>query len=658
MRKSSSIINLQTFIVMSKKSIFLAAIVVGMTFASCANDDFMGESSGTTSQTKKEAPIVFSGGASSLTRADLYGSAAATKLGNKFVVYGIKHLTAVEDNTAANDAVVFNNFQVAWQSATAGTTESNSSDWEYVGKQSYDATPTSQAVKYWDYSADHGYTFYAFSYHKDAPTDEAPGLSYPANQSKDDVYIKKTTTDGTSLYNKGYEVTIKPAATLNNLYFSERVPVVKDDYDKIVSFTFRNIGAKVRVGFYETIPGYSVKIDKFYLDNDAEAAITDFTKMNNAYTTGFGAALQNVKRDVSQKLNVTYYNATTETTVINRPKMTNPDAGYYYNLKLGDNVINNTLSDKVSNPTWDQAGGAYTPVFPFEDNTNPLLLKLDFTLTATDGSSDVIKVRGARAIVPAEYVKWKSNFAYTYIFKISDKTNGTTGDVDANGDPTTDPTGLKAITFDAIVVDVTEELQQTITSVSSNTITTYAEGALVDDTESECEYYKGKPIYVVVTGEDHNVITPSAIGAAAGNAQVYKLNKAATEAEVLGQLTGSPMGITLTGLTTPAATIGTTIPLVDGTTPSISNVKFSPSSAGTYAFVYTTTAYVAPTYAIQTSGTYDSSKTYYMLSGSGAYYPVSVTTEAAFNENKSKLYLQTAAGTPGVYDVKIIKVVE
>jgi len=47
-----------------------------------------------------------------------------------------------------------------------------------------------------------------------------------------------------------------------------------------------------------------------------------------------------------------------------------------------------------------------------------------------------------------------------------------------------------------------------------------------------------------------------------------------------------------------------------------------------------------------------------MLSGSGAYYPVSVTTEAAFNENKSKLYLQTAAGTPGVYDVKIIKVVE
>jgi hypothetical protein len=45
-----------------------------------------------------------------------------------------------------------------------------------------------------------------------------------------------------------------------------------------------------------------------------------------------------------------------------------------------------------------------------------------------------------------------------------------------------------------------------------------------------------------------------------------------------------------------------------------------------------------------------------MLSGSGAYYAVSVPTEAAFEANKANLYLQTAAGTPGDYDVKVIKV--
>ena len=368
----------------------------------------------------------------------------------------------------------------------------------------------------------------------------------------------------------------------------------------------------------------------------------------------FYAALQNVNRTVDQTLDVTYYD-NTDATIENRPKLTNPAAGYLYNLKtgLGSGLVGTTLATTSSNPTWDN-GGAYTPVFPFEANTNPLLLKLDFTLTADDGSPDVIQVKGARAIVPAQFVQWKSNFAYTYIFKISDKTNGTTGDVDANDDPITDPEGLKPITFDAIVVDMEDELQQTISSVSTRSITTYAEGAIVN------EYYVGKSIYTVIsTKTTGGVITPSAIGSAATEAQVYKLSQAATEAEVFAKLTGSPIkGLTLTALTTPAATIESTVPLADGTTPSIANVKFTPSATGYYAYVYTTTAYVAPSYLNQASGAYDSSKTYYMKTDNGTYYAVAVTSAAAFDEHKAQLYVidPANAGTPGVYDVKVIKV--
>ena len=622
-----------------KTNLFFAALA-SIVLVGCTSNDFVGDTPPTKTQNVTEGAINFSSGTTALTRADLYGGSAATKLGNKFVVYGTKH-TAAEDKTATNDAVVFNNFQVAYTASTAGTTPSNSSDWEYVGLQAYDATPTSQGIKYWDYSAAEGYTFYAFS---------SSDINYPAGAS-DLVSVSKVTTDGNSLYNKGYMVTVKDGATLNNLYFSDRVPVAKSNYDKTVDLTFRNMGAQVRVGFYETIPGYSVKIDKFYIDEDASAAVTTFPAMKDAKTDGFYASLQNVKTSVDQTLNVTYYEATTETQVINRPKVTNPTGGYDYSLKLGEatDFIGETLGTSSASPLWtDGATGAYTPVFPFEGNTNPLLLKLDFTLTADDGSNDVIHVRGARAVVPAQYVQWKSNFAYTYIFKISDKSNGTTGEVDGNGDPT-DPEGLKPITFDAIVVDVTEELQQTITSVSTNSITTYADGEIVN------EYTASKPIYVSISNTTTGaVITPSALGNAAGQAQIYKLNKAATEAEVLAQLTGSPMGITLTAEST---TLGTTIPLVDGTTPAISNVYFTPSAANTYyAYVYTTTAYVAPTYAVQTSGTYSSGNTYYMLSDSGAYFTVTVPNEAAFNENKAKLYVQTDAGTPGVYDVKVIKV--
>ena len=631
--------NFKNFLSM-KKFLFMAAALVAM--ASCSNNDYFGDSptealadgQGLTNAINFGFDVPYT------TRAAYkYGSDAATKLGEKFVVYGTKHIADVEDKTATYDAPVFNNFQVQWAASTAGTTASNSSDWEYVGKQSYDATPTAQGIKYWDYSAANGYTFTAFS---------STDITYPKNGT-DLVSVTKVASDESSLYNKGYEVTVKSGATLNNLYFSDRVEVPKAKFGNTVSLTFRNVGAKVRFGFYETIPGYSVQIDKFYIDDANSAAVTDFANMNDAQDDGFYASLQNVKTSADQTINVTYYSSGD---VINRPKVSNPTGGYNYYIKIGTGAIIGTdLADNSANPTWAVAAGAYTPVFPFEGNSNPLLVKLDFTLTADAEPHDVIHVRGARAIVPAKYVQWKGNFAYTYIFKISDMTNGTTGAVDANGDPT-DPEGLKAITFDAVVIDVDNEKQETITTVSTNSITTYAQGAIVN------EYSNGKPIYVSITDNStHNVITPSAIGTAAGEAQVYKLSASASEASVLAKLNGSPQPFTMTATTlTEAAAIGTTVPLADGTTPAISNVEFTPSAAGTYAYVYTTTAYVAPGYTVQTEGTYNSGNTYYMKNASNTYYVVSVPNAEAFNDNKSSLYLRTSAGTAGVYDVKVIKV--
>lgn len=618
-----------------KKFFSILSALVLVTLFGCTNDEIVGNN--TSVNPKDAGAIAFSGGSSMITRTTSYGATAAAKLGNTFVVYGTKHVTA-EDKTATNDAVVFNNFQIKWTSASAGSNESNASDWGYLGLQSYDATPTSQGIKYWDYSAAQGHTFYAFS---------SSDISFPKNAS-DLVSVTKTTTDETSLYNKGYAVTIKNGASLNNLYFSDRVPVAKADYDKTVNFTFRNVATLLRVGFYETIPGYRVQIDKFYIDDDATAAVTSFAAMKDAKTDGFYASLQNVKGSTDQTVNVTYYD-NSDPTIENRAKLTNPTGGYNYALKLGSgaSIIGTDLGISASSPTW--VNSEYTSVFPFEDNTNPLLLKLDFTMYAEDGSPDVIHVRGARAVVPAQYMKWKSNFAYTYIFKISDKTNGTTGNVDANDDPT-DPEGLMPITFDAIVYDVTEEQQQTISSVSSNSITTYAEGAIVN------EYTATKPIYVVASNSTTGaVITPTGLGDTDGKAQVYKLSKAATEAEVFAQLTGSPIGLTMEAET---ATLETTIPLADGSTPAISNVKFTPATAGTYAYVYTTTKYVAPTYVNQSAGTYDSSKTYYMKTANNVYYAVTVANTAAFNEHKAQLYIidSTAPGTPGKYDVKVIKV--
>ena len=98
-------------------------------------------------------------------------------------------------------------------------------------------------------------------------------------------------------------------------------------------------------------------------------------------------------------------------------------------------------------------------------------------------------MKGATATVPAEYTEWKSGYAYTYIFKISQDTNGSTGG---------SSTGLTAISFDAVVVDdEANGLQETITTVSDNSFTTYG---YKDDkvTTNGNEYVNGTDIYATV----------------------------------------------------------------------------------------------------------------------------------------------------------------
>jgi hypothetical protein len=109
---------------------------------------------------------------------------------------------------------------------------------------------------------------------------------------------------------------------------------------------------------------------------------------------------------------------------------------------------------------------------------------VNYTLESIDGSKETILVQGATAQVPSIYTTWKPGFAYTYLFKISDKTNGHTGVYDpTNPDDATvnsDPAGLYPITFDAIVVNAEEDAtQETITTIASPSITSYQKGSKV-----------------------------------------------------------------------------------------------------------------------------------------------------------------------------------
>ena len=217
--------------------------------------------------------------------------------------------------------------------------------------------------------------------------------------------------------------------------------------------------------------------------------------------------------------------------------------------------------------------------------------------------------------MPSIYAEWKPGFAYTYLFKISDKTNGYTGVYDpTNPDDisiNSDPAGLYPITFDAMVVDAEDNghTQETITTVSTPSITTYQQKSTVVNAN---EYTaNGNDIFVTVN-DGNEETTPdlangklvtlkdySATSPVDDMAALFTIPAGKTEADVVDAMTMQEdhpaEGVTIQGrnkleLTAAAYTLTDKVEFgADGNAISVGTdraMRFTPAS-GTYAFVYT-----------------------------------------------------------------------
>ena len=238
-----------------KNKLFLATAIIAL--AACSDNTYFGENeSGAGS-----GAISFNMSTSSLSRAGSQNhTTSAATLNNQFIVWGEKSASA-ESGSAGTP--VFINYVVNYGASSAQTSESNSSDWEYVGQTPYantkvvaSAAPThvtEQTIKYWDLT-NKKYTFTAIS-------------ALPADISGDKVTVTKNVS-GSTVYDKGYTVAVKEGASADKIYFADRTLVEAGESTKSIPVTlnFRSLMSQVRFGFYETIPGYSVAITdvKFY----------------------------------------------------------------------------------------------------------------------------------------------------------------------------------------------------------------------------------------------------------------------------------------------------------------------------------------------------------------------------------------------------------
>lgn len=655
------------------KYFLLAASALAL--ASCSSDDFLGENSGN-GQNAANSVINFGGETGKTTRAGngtSVGAAAADLLGNTFYVLGTKGTLPDKNPT---ETIVFDNYKVVWEGNTAGTTADNTNDWRYVGvpKTGLHAGSeiSEQTIKYWDYSQPQ-YDFIAYSVGKNILL-----TTGAADDGKIVGTVIKTpkATDYLS-----YSLTGKKIDDLKKCYYTDVTTVEKDgtkaNYSKPVTFTFKNLTAKVRVAFYETIPGYKVNNIQFY-DNGTE----DRKKLTGKdaavlFTTGADQYLS-----TSGTINVTYPkvgNANKSDKAYNKAFVSVTTGTDERTKKLGlGNVIYNEqgfLNDnaKQANMAGTAGDNYFTPVLPAAGHA--LTLRLNYTLTSTDGSGETINVYGATAVVPASYTAWQPNYAYTYIFKISDNTNGATSTA------TGTPEGLFPITFDAVVADVdnVDFNHESITTVSTPSVTSYAYDThdkkviLARGVGNEYPASANTDIYFSVyekgatktdlktKGQLYTVTKNDATGNPVPN---FK----ATEAEVIDALqiqesedianktiTGRN-GIVLKGINTD--TDFTKIPTDDGKEVDVvanTTAKFTADATPTtYAYVYKnedgteTAIYTAVTFAAGSAPTAQANE--YYLDPSGTTVVAAGTTLEA-----NKTYYKKYKNNNNVYGVKVVK---
>ena len=599
--------------IMKKNYLFLATAIVAL--AGCSDNTYMGDLEG---GGPNNMPISFNMNTPALNRAT-EGAAAATLLGNNFVVFGYK-------TVSSSPQTVFNNYQVNFVANTANTTESNSANWEYVsyknlpvgvstnvGVRAFSALTSSgqpnetaidQTIKYWDFGATQ-YDFFAYSL----------GVG---NDHDDDAGTAPQYARVSALSNSTYTIE-GSAAELGTCYISNKKTLTSLSTSATeVDLEFLSFLSKVELKFYEIIPGYSVKSVKFYPSAAGASTTTPSLYAGSSviptggkYTVTFDA---NGKPQLA--LAASDPTPTTDTKIDFSTTLSN------YKDKEYQEASEDVYLGRASN---DATSTNTIPVLPNPDNTNALNLKMDFTLVSRDGSGETINMTGATAVIPAAYAKWKPNYKYTYIFKISDNTNAQSGTV----------TGLYPITLDAIVTDAQDGSQETITTVSDPSITTYAKGEMVT---ANNEYLTSANIYIVVNNGTSLTIDTNAklytaeveAGAAQGITEETVANAltvnsdgydAGTVLAVSADLTGyyEYNGSTYVTATTPADGVNKYYKPVtasvkdangkklivkaaaglsaiteiaaadapDGKAITVAGAKFTPAAAGNYVFEYT-----------------------------------------------------------------------
>lgn len=489
-----------------KKYLFFAASLALL--ASCASDELV-DTSVPGAAGVNQSPITFVTSQKNSTRAQKLNEAGHYNFG----VFAYKS-TDKENNVMANYLVGYYDESNAYQKA--GTTWGDGaglvdgkSYWMYegMGYAEYNGTYAGKAItteyksnvpnqylKYWDNSAD--YTcFYAYApYINNGFMPTATYVDGTAVGSSSDTYVL-TIPNGT--LKAGYD----DPSLAEYMYASAKI--AKANYGHDVALQFKRLNAKVNIKFWEDVPGYKVRIldlSSSASGVQAAASIKDdesgrYGYKGGKYYTSNGAKIQFHLMDATPSDNATVlqYDGTIATNTtplvfksptdaqIGETRYTaSPSATSYYAIPKGQGALVSGTEDT------DIAITGFT-------------FHVTYELTAED-SGERIVVKNATAHVPFTYCNWVQNTHYTYIFKITANTNGST-----EPNPDIDPTDPEVPTVEALYPIVFDNctVEEWIENESEWIISEGDYKATYHDVQlSPAKIVKGGTITVTVTDED------------------------------------------------------------------------------------------------------------------------------------------------------------
>lgn len=460
---------------MMKKVIIFAAIA--MTMVGCSSDELVNNSTENT-----EAPIAFSVEKKNITRGTTYQALEATGHYN-FGVWAYKYKSGSTTGDLVMDHYLvgysngsdegYDKSKATTWAGDAGTTEDRLSPWFYegLGKAEYSTTNSKfyqlsqtmymskndkQILRYWDlaYATTN---FYAYApYDADVTfTESSKTMTFDAKNTIRDGYDNPLNSAYTGFDRSLSEYMYAGVQATNSLKQDVVVP-------------FKHMGAQVNIRFYEDIPNYRVEIIDLTGD---DAKLADGVTAGSDMTKGIQATPAEKKDDGTYESRKYF---TTNGATVTFGSDATPDFKYTTDgsSSTSDNLMfkvpttnltvfsGHNVIPQLSDGKYSESPTVYYAVAQPTESKTGFTFHISYRIIAED-NNEVITVHNATVFVPAKddsgYIAaWQPNNKYTYTFKITKNSTGTTDPktpIDPTNPTTSTTKGLYPIVFDGATVE-------------------------------------------------------------------------------------------------------------------------------------------------------------------------------------------------------------